>query len=71
MSVEEEFGENADQFIRQVGSLRRMVPLYAHVSATITRRTNKDIDEFVEKHAEDVEKDEEGVTKRFSVPNRV
>lgn len=66
--VSEDFGKHAEWLVNQVGGLRRMLPPFAHATSDMTRRVNKDIDEFIEKHAEEIERDEDGNVERFVVP---
>lgn len=66
--MSQDFGKHAEWLVDQVGGLRRMLPPFAHATAEMTRRVNRDIDEFIEKHAEEIERNEDGNVKRFVVP---
>ena len=65
--MEHSFNSDAEWFVKQIGSRKRMLPLFAHLAATFTKRVDEDLDKFIDQHAyEKVYENEELI--EYAVP---
>jgi hypothetical protein len=63
-----DFGADIEWFVDHVGSIRRMLPPFAHIASTYTKTVVADYEKFIEQHATDKVLDAEGNLKEYAFP---
>lgn len=63
-----DFGTDIEWFADHVGSIRRMLPTFAHITSAVAKGLGDDIDKFIEKHATDKVFSAEGKLEEYAIP---
>jgi len=63
-----DFGSDIEWFVDHVGSIRRMLPPFAHLSATFTKTLVEDYEKFIGRHATDKVLNAEGQLQEYAFP---
>lgn len=66
--MKHDFGSDIDWFVDHVGSVRRMLPPFAHLSSTFNKTLADDYEKFIDLHATDKVIDAEGKLQEYAFP---
>lgn len=66
-----DFGSDIERFVDHVGSIRRMLPPFAHLSSVFTKSVVEDYEKFIERHATDKVLNAEGKLQEYAFPSEM
>lgn len=61
------FNSDANWFIREISSRKRVLPTFTHVCKTITEKADKDLQKLIDAHGSDKTYDEKGRLESFAI----